>query len=141
MKFVVSDRQSIEEGILVRSSYVVISIHDPDKRRPRIPKQAGLRDVLTLAFDDAEPIAGITLPDHVALMTAAQAGDIVAFFRKHVETVGAVVVHCEQGMSRSPAVAAALCRCHGEDDAFFFRNYQPNRHVYDLVLNTWAIGR
>ena len=135
MQFIVTDRLSIEGGILVRSSYIVISIHDPDKRRARIPKQAGLRDVLVLAFHDAEPASNMKLPEDIRLMTAEQAERIWVFFHTHVGAVGAVVVHCEQGMSRSPAVAAALCRLHGGDEMYFFKNYQPNRYIYELILS------
>ncbi len=35
MKIIVSDRELIESGIIVRSSYIVVSIHDPEKRPAR----------------------------------------------------------------------------------------------------------
>ena len=44
-------------------------------------------------------------------------------------TLGAIVVHCEQGVSRSPAVAAALCDALGLDGRRFWHGYQPNKHV------------
>ncbi len=135
MHVIVTDRDSIERGILVRSSYVVISIRDPDKKKARIPKQAGLRDVLYLAFHDAEPSRDMKLPDDIVVMTPKQAEQVVQFAHKHDAKVGAVVVHCEQGMSRSPAVAAALCKLYGGDEKCFFRDYQPNAYVYRLVLS------
>ena len=140
MEFLVRDRDSIEHGILVRSSYVVISIRDPDKRRAHIPKHSGLRDVLHLAFHDAEPSAGMTLPDDVVLMSSEQAKQIWQFVRRWEGEVGAVVVHCEQGMSRSPAVAAALCRAYGGDETPFFREFQPNRFVYRLMVGCQGEG-
>jgi hypothetical protein len=39
-------------------------------------------------------------------------------------------------MSRSPAVAAAICKGLGGDDRRFFREYQPNEFVYRLVLDS-----
>ena len=48
--------------------------------------------------------------------------------------MGTIVVQCEQGMSRSPAVAAAICKGMGGDDQRFWRNYSPNRYVYEVVL-------
>src|SRR5438046_2996140 len=98
MDFIVTDRESIEHGILVRGSYVVVSIRDPDRREPRIVKQGGLRDVLRLAFPDAEPSENMALPDDIVLMTDEQARQVWAFVRKHEGQVGTVVVHCEQGM-------------------------------------------
>lgn len=133
MKFLVTDREGIEEGVRVRSAYVVISIHDPDRPRAKVRKQSGLRDVLYLAFHDAEPVASSVLPADITLMTADHARQIWQFVEQHKGTVGTVVVHCEQGMSRSPAVAAALCRAFDGDEQRFFLEYQPNRYVYDLV--------
>ena len=130
MKFVVTDRQSIEAGIVVRSSYVLISIRDPDKGKAKIPKQSGLKDTLFAAFHDAEPVEQMALPPEIKLMTPEQAKEIWQFVLQHDGKVGTVVVHCEQGMSRSPAVAAALCKGLGGNDSRFFGEYQPNAYVY-----------
>jgi predicted protein tyrosine phosphatase len=133
MEFIVTDRASIEHGILVRSAYVVISICDPGEREARVRKQSGLRDVLCLAFHDAEPSETLALPNNIVLMTEHQARQAWEFVRKWAEHVGSIVVHCEQGMSRSPAVAAAICRAFGGDHQCFFREYQPNRYVFRLM--------
>ena len=135
MEFIVQDRDSIEHGVLVRSSYIVVSIRDPDKRKARVRRQPGLRDVLYLAFHDAEPVANMTLPADITLMSEDHAKQIWQFVRKWERQVGAVVVHCEQGMSRSPAVAAALCKAYGGDERCFFREYQPNGYVYKLMVD------
>jgi len=136
MKFVVLDRESVEQGILLRSSYIVISIRDPEKRKVQVPKQSGLRDVLHLAFHDAEPASNMALPENITLMTAGQASQVWEFVRKWEGEIGTVVVNCEQGASRSPAVAAALCRVYGGDEMCFFREYRPNLHVYRLMLES-----
>ena len=135
MDFIVRDRESVEAGIIVTSSYVLISIRDPDKRKVWIPKQSGLRDVLRLEFHDAEPADNFTFPEHIMLMTEDQARQAWSFVRKWENQVGAVVVHCEQGMSRSPAMAAALCKGMGGDDGPFWREYMPNEFVYRLMLD------
>ena len=142
MRFIATDRDSIERGILVRSAYVVISIYDPDKRRACIPKQAGLRDVLYLAFHDAEPSETLELPENIVLMTEDQARQVWEFVGQWAGRVGSIVVHCEQGMSRSPAVAAAICRAFGGDHQYFFREYQPNQYVFRLMnRETAALSR
>jgi predicted protein tyrosine phosphatase len=142
MDFIITDREGIEKGVLVKSSYVVISIHDPDKQPPPIRKQPGFRASLVLSFDDAEEVPAMALPGEIVLMSRGQAKKIRRFIEKHREDVGAVVVHCEAGMSRSPGVAAALCRAFGQDDQLFWQEYQPNRHVYRLVLDVFkCIGR
>ncbi len=78
----------------------------------------------------------MSLPTGVKLMTADDAAAIWKFVNRYRDDVGAVVVHCEQGMSRSPAVAAAIAYAWALDDAPFWRRHQPNRYVYDLMLGT-----
>jgi predicted protein tyrosine phosphatase len=134
MKFIVTDRESIQGGLLVGRPYIVISICDPGRRKAAVPRQAGFRGVLRVAFHDAEPTANFRLPTSIRLMTPRQADQIRRFVQQHGDEVKAIVVHCEQGMSRSPAVAAALCRAMGGDDSRFFRDYMPNKHVFQLML-------
>ncbi len=71
MELIVTDRASIEAGIVVHGLYVVISIHDPNKPHPKIRKTIGLVDVLYLAFHNAEPSPQFKLPAHIHLMTLA----------------------------------------------------------------------
>jgi predicted protein tyrosine phosphatase len=134
MRILVSDRQSIERGVLAKTNYVVISIHDPDKPKAKVRRTAGLKATLVLPFNDTEPLPGRVLPSTMRVMSADQAAEIVEFVNRHKAEVGTIVVHCEQGMSRSPAVAAAVCKLLGGDDRRFFREYQPNEFVYRLVL-------
>jgi predicted protein tyrosine phosphatase len=133
MDLIVTDRESIQRGIIVRSNYVVISIRDPEKQPATVRKQSGLRDVLYLAFHDAEPTEGTPLPPDIVLMTSEHVRQIWEFVKKWEGQIGTIVVHCEQGMSRSPAVAAALCRRYGGDKDAYFRDYQPNRFVYQMM--------
>jgi len=134
MKFQVTDRSGIEAGVLVRSSYIVVSIHDTYSPPAKVKKQSGLRGLLQLAFDDAEPTRSTELAGTFTLMTCQQADEIWKFVEQHKDDAGAVIVHCEAGVSRSPAVAAALCKGMGGNDRQFFRKYQPNMYVYRLML-------
>jgi predicted protein tyrosine phosphatase len=136
MQILVTDRQSIVAGFLVRSTYALISIRDPGTRRARGTKSTALRPVLHLAFHDAEPAHTLPVPAGIKVITAAQARQIWKFVDRHKAQVGAFVVHCHQGMSRSPAVAAALAVYLGLDERPILRQYQPNRHVYDLMRDT-----
>ncbi len=134
MEFVVAGRQDIEAGIPVRTAYVVISITDPKSRPARIKRPAGFRDVLRLQFHDAVPVEDFTLPPDIVLMNEGDAREIWRFVEQWQETAETIVVHCEQGMSRSPAVAAAICNVLDGDDRHFFHEYMPNRYVYDLMM-------
>jgi predicted protein tyrosine phosphatase len=141
VEFVVTDREGIEDGAIVMSSYVVISIHDPHKRRAKVRRQSGLRDVLFLAFHDAEPNDFTTMSSGVKAMTHKQAKQIWRFVDKHKAVAGTVVVHCEQGGSRSPAVAAGLCKAMGGKDQEFWQDYRPNHHVYRCILDAYEDER
>ncbi len=134
MDFVVVSRQEIETGIPVRTAYVVISITDPKSRPARIKRPAGFRDVLRLQFHDAVPVTVFTLPPEIVLMNEDHAREIWQFVDKWQETIATIVVHCEQGMSRSPAVAAAISKILDGDGSQFFHEYMPNRYVYDLMM-------
>lgn len=136
MKFRVVGRSEIETGIVVKTAYVVISIADPEKPQPKIRRPCGFRDVLFLQFHDAVPDDGVISDREIALMTKNHAVQIWEFVNRYRDTVGTIVVHCEQGMSRSAAVAAAISNVLGEPNRRFFREYAPNEYVYELLLST-----
>jgi predicted protein tyrosine phosphatase len=133
MEFMVVSRDEIEQGIIVRTAYVVISITDPGSPVPRIIKSAGFRDALRLRFHDAVPGTDTILPNNVVLMTSDHARQIWDFVFNYQDRVDTVVVHCEQGMSRSPAIAAALAGTFDDNNDRFFLEYQPNEYVYKLM--------
>jgi predicted protein tyrosine phosphatase len=134
MNFIAVSRQEIETGIVVQGSYIVVSISDPRRRRPRIRKSAGFRDALFLKFHDAVPDNDDLLPSPaIVLMTEKQAKHIWKFVLGHQYEADTVVIQCEQGMSRSPAIAAALCKTLGADTSRFFREYQPNEYIFELM--------
>lgn len=56
-------------------------------------------------------------------------------FLQYVDKVSQIIVHCDAGYSRSPAVAAALAKALGEsDEEFFGHDYCINNHVYTTLL-------
>ncbi len=69
-------------------------------------------------------------------MLPTHAKSIWQFVNQYKGQVGAFVVHCHQGMSRSPAVAAAIARYLKLDETRFWRDYQPNPFVYKLMIET-----
>jgi predicted protein tyrosine phosphatase len=138
MQFHVYDRRSVERGIVVREAYVLISIRDPDKLAVRYRSPAGLRGVLSLAFHDAEPSRGLKNPEGIQIMQVEDAIKIWKCVSQHRDNVGAIVCHCEQGMSRSPAVAWALAEALDGDVESILASSQPNRFVYELLRDTIA---
>lgn len=137
MKLFVADRDEAEQGVLIRSTFAVISISDPGAPVPRVRRPSHCLGVLHLSFHDAEP--SHALPPGVVLMSEDDARAICEFVARHA-AAGALLVHCEQGASRSPAVAAAICKAQGGDPGRFFADYVPNQFVYERVLGAFAAG-
>jgi len=133
VEFLVYSRRAIEALAAHDVPHVVISITTTADDQARLPSSERCVGVLRLAFADIErPLAG------AVLFGAEHARAICEFIGAHRRAIKRVVVHCDAGFSRSPAVAAALAKCLGEDDAEFFRRYQPNMHVYQTLLDTWS---
>lgn len=129
-----ASRRDVERRLLVRVPHILVSIRDYGSPKPRLHYHGLRRDTLFLEFDDAEPVANFALPPDVRLMTRADAEVIWSFVLRHRSEIEAVVVHCEQGMSRSPAVAAGLLKGLGQSPEHILSEYQPNAYVLRLVL-------
>lgn len=91
-----------------------------------------IRHIEYLQFDDidtAESVHGLKP------MSDEDAGRIVDAFLQYVDGVSQIIVHCNAGYSRSPAVAAALAKALGKsDEEFFGHDYCINKHVYTTLL-------
>lgn len=133
MNFIVTDRRSIEAGIIVRTPYVIVSIYSPGRPKPAIPRRTGLKAVFYASFHDAEPGSKLQSFEGVVLMTRDQARGIWRFVKRYRNQVGSIVCHCEQGISRSPAVAIALAEAFGSDTRKIKAHAHPNWHVYRLM--------
>lgn len=94
------------------------------------------KGLLQLAFADIDrPLPGLVHfnDDH--------AHDILDFVTHWWSKIDTLMVHCEAGLSRSPAIAAAISRLkYGKDREFFAEPYLPNRLVYRTLLEV-AAGR
>ncbi len=88
--------------------------------------------LVRLAFEDTWEA------ETVASFNAALAQEILDFVESMWNRVEVFLIHCEVGMSRSPAVAAALSRIHDNDDGLWFEMYFPNPLVYRLLLDVAA---
>ncbi len=113
--------------------HVIISItsHTADVASLRLNDMC--RGVLRLSFVDAE--APSALHTEASLFSQAQAGELWNFTQQHVAEIERIIVHCDAGVSRSAAVAAALARVlNGDDAEFFAGRYRPNMRVYRLLI-------
>ena len=141
MRIIATDRESVERGLPMQEPYILISIRDPEKRPVRLGRCLLRKGLLELAFHDAEPVEGFIPFDPITYITEADAVAIWDFLHEHEGDCETIVVHCERGMSRSPAVAAATCRGLGGNDSRFFKEHQPNQHVYEVVLDAKDCSR
>ena len=123
-----------EEDVLKETSkYIVISISQPGQERPNIehlhcPK-------LFLNFDDLEFLPQNQYPDLFKLFTNDMAIQILDFVNKNFNPY--IIVHCQAGVCRSAAVAAALSKIMLNKDDEIFKTKIPNMLVYRKILQAW----
>lgn len=136
MKFYVYSRQAIEAIAPFEESHVIVSIRTPgDPNEVRLPLNERTIEVLHLQFHDLDRVVE-GYSDHLETQMfqpshAKQVNDLV----KRNKDVEAFVVHCDAGISRSAAVAAAVSKSLTGEDASFFKRYHPNMRVYNMILN------
>ena len=111
------------------SPWAAISIGFEPGDWPKLNKcqQVGL---LQLAFADIEFPRG----DYI-LFSEEHAKQIWDFVEKVWDKCELLLVHCLAGVSRSPAVAAAIAKVQYGDDNAYFHLYCPNSLVYRTLLN------
>jgi hypothetical protein len=117
------------------SPWACISIanHENDFANIREENRRGL---LQLAFAD------ITEPARrFILFHDSHAHEILDFVTSHWDEIDTLVIHCDHGISRSSAVAAAIARLkYGSEGNFLDCPYDPNPVVY-RILREVASGR
>jgi predicted protein tyrosine phosphatase len=123
------------EDYVSDSRWGCISIATTEDQFIRIRKRRR-RALLQIAFADVcESLPGYTLFD------SDHAHDILDFVTLHWRRIDTLMIHCEAGLSRSPAVAAAIARLKLGDEAEFFEEpFMPNNYVYRTLLDV-AAGR
>lgn len=134
-QFIVMGREEMEAGEAMRVAvpHVVVSIRNPGSRPVKHRTNALCRGVHCMAFHDAEPEDKVIGDMDVRLMTDRQADALWRFLHHHADDVGAVVAHCEAGMSRSPASLIAIGACVGADTQALVEEFNPNRHVIEAI--------
>lgn len=85
--------------------------------------------LLQLAFWDIDAKIGLRRP-----MSDDQAEQVLKFVDDYWGEAASLLIHCEAGLSRSPAIAAAISRIKIGHDNGYFRTHVPNRHVYSTLL-------
>lgn len=149
-RYIALPRAAVERpGFLERifsgnSPGILISIRTPGDDGPHISTSGAVFSTLALSFDDLsfdpEDDAEVREISKVlgrmpCLFSASHAERILSFLEANQEC-GTVAIHCDAGISRSPAVAAALSKAEGGDDSRFFKEGVPNMTVYRTLLSS-----
>lgn len=115
--------------------WAAISIAPHYGLHPKIPvdNRCGL---LQIAFGDIERETDPRWRHKFGeLITPEDADKIWWFIEGHVSRIKTLMIHCEAGISRSPAVAAAICDKYNLDGRKYFHSpYCINKTVYETML-------
>lgn len=137
MDFFVYSRGAIEALPPHDVGHVIVSITTTADDQAKLRLGPSCQGVLRLSFIDADEHRD-DQPN--VLFGPKHARAILDFVTRHRDTIERIVVHCDAGLSRSPAVAAALAVCLGQSDREFFQRYRPNMLVYRALLNEHHAG-
>lgn len=136
MRFLNTSREEIKD-FAYEEPYLIISVTDSEKPNAEILKSPNLVEILRLKFDDiGKPFKFQFNDSSDVLMKSEQARQILEFVERHINKVSLIVCQCEQGMSRSPAIAAALSKILQNEDKYFLENFWANRWVYELLIES-----
>ena len=133
--FFVYSRPAIERLPPHDVDHVIVSVTSVTEDRARLPASPHCLGVLRLAFPDAD-VPGDTITEG-ELFSEEHADRIWTFVLDHHAEIDRIVAHCDAGMSRSPAIAAAISKALTGDDTEFFRRYRPNMRVYQTLVRVF----
>jgi len=112
--------------------WACISIADGDNDWPKLSKFQQV-DLLQLHFLDKDVFEDGMEGE---LFSSRHAKKIFDFVEKNLGKIEVLMLHCYAGVSRSPAVAAALSKVYLNSDEAYFKKFVPNMLVYRTMLET-----
>lgn len=135
-QFLVLGREEIKD-FTFEKPYLIISVTDPKNTDADIVHSSNLVEILRLKFDDIGKPNKFQFDNSTdVLMNSEQAKLILEFVKENLNKIDLIICQCEQGMSRSAGIAAALSKIMQNEDEYFLKNYWANRWVYDLLIET-----
>lgn len=116
--------QYTEDGDMSNVSVLAVSSYDIDEE-----KLVGFRSKLFLNFAD------VTSCNDFSAFTKTTAERIAEYVKELPGNLDTLFICCDSGESRSTAMAAAISRYNGSDEAKIWGNphYHPNALVYKLL--------
>lgn len=117
---------------------LVISITDRKNKFVKLEHLKSKDLALFIRFDDVEK-------GESGEITDKDAQDIIKFINENIDDTVTIIVSCDGGVSRSPAVAAAISLMLGIDDYDIWTNgwFCPNETVFACMIqnifpDTWG---
>ena len=140
MKVQVLNR-GIAEVIKFQVPHLFISIYSTDSKPANITPNEFTKGILAIHFDDVEE----DILDKGKLypaITEDQAKEIWSYVDlAELAEVELIIVHCDAGTCRSPAVAAAIdLVINGSDTKWFQLPYLSNKKVYKTMLKVKGLS-
>lgn len=138
------------EAFVLNEPYIHIAVITPaDPHALCLTPNPHRKGVLELRFHDVsrvrdrEWLAGELKGTGVEVTPFSKdhADQIAKFLQEH-KTIPHIVVNCDAGSCRSPAIAAAISKVFLGDDEMYFKRYSPNHHVHHtLCVRLWEDKR
>ena len=130
MRIVLCNRETVE-SFAIPEWHIMISISTPGDKAS-LPQNPRRRDTLALEFYDlSSPLEGYQI---FTEDMAQEIWDFVSIWWPGHERL-LLIIHCDAGLSRSPAIAAAISKRYTGDDSHYFKRYLPNSLVYRIMMN------
>jgi predicted protein tyrosine phosphatase len=134
MRLLVFNRADVQKA-RINGNHAYISMADSDQDPAALPQGEDCVDILRLFFDDVLGEGDQGRP--ITAFSREHAGMILDFWERNRDRIDTLVIHCNGGQCRSPAVAAALERIETGDDDRWFRSKRPNILVYRTLLEAF----
>jgi predicted protein tyrosine phosphatase len=134
-KIVIKNENNIREYVAqVREDFILISITNPRQDFVEIPETQFCRGIIRLRFHDTEQ----EKKDY-DYFKRRDARAIKRFVLKN--NAGLIICQCRAGLSRSPAIGAALAKYFGLDAERFFTSgeFVPNLLVFKKMLKIFGM--
>jgi predicted protein tyrosine phosphatase len=133
---VILNRRNVGDYVeKLKVDFILISISSPEDDFVRITENPHCKGILRLRFHDV-----VQEKRGKVYFRRKHAKRIKRFVSKHDASL--LVCHCNSGVSRSPAVGAAISRVYGLDAERFFtsRGYIPNLLVFRRLLEVYGVN-
>ena len=129
-------------GLKSNKNFAVISIQEYPKEMMGIQYKSGghCKAAINMWFSDITDKTREDKEKYIKLITSEDATQIKLFVDSlDKESLDTLIVHCNMGISRSAAVAAAISKVlTGNDSEFFKGKFVPNMTVYYTVLRVFG---